>query len=493
MASRLRSETRQPARTALRGSSPRAAGAALAPPAYGIGFVDSAQRVVQRDIGFEYETNADTYEAGAALTNAQRQAAGMPVPVPPVAAPAALNKGDVLVANMGGLHAKADEGGILGSNLELETDPFPETAAGRRGLHRALKNLERFCALINAKRGATPHFRDAHLAAAFGGALPAVPGAGRRYIRALGNVTGNPQTTAGVRLDKVEELMERTLGGPTGGPHAVGGGLPPPPVSRIELGMLSPPDFQRVGNAPRHARAGIANYWGAYAGVNPLPGAAASDALVGLCGLLLSYIMRGTVGMPYAKQIAPVMARTEFGTIFTNLPPAEQAFFSAGGGVEFRAMFTAILAQAGVGGGLAAQLFQFEPAVPAAAVPPVNISGSLSRSQWLSGISQNNDLLTSLTFPSAPARPHMFGLGGFGALQGPDPTGGGVLRPILEFRRMAAGVAPHTFTEVAMGVYDYIVALNAAGAGVHPAYNRVARRAKSPTLGQKLSYWWASR
>jgi hypothetical protein len=488
MASRLRSETRQPARSARRGSSPRAAGAALAPPAYGIGFVDSAQGVVQRDIGFEYETNADTYQAGAALTNAQRQAGGMPVAVPPVAAPAALGKGDPIVINMGGLHAKADEGGVLGSNLELETDPFPETAAGRQGLHRALKNLERFCGLINAKRGATPHFRDRHLAAAFGGALPAVAGAGLRYIRAAGNITGNPQTSAGVRLDRMEELMERTAGGPTAGPHAPAGAAP---LARLELGAHNVPDFRRVGDAPGHVRAGIANYIGAYAGGAPLPGGFPSDALVGMCALLLSYIMRGTIGGMYAKQIAPLMARTDFGTIFTtDLPPLEQGFLSHAGGRRFRNMFRRILAQAAIGGGLNAQLFAVEPATVAGA--GLNISGSLTRNAWLSGISQGNDLLTSLTFPSVPARPHLFGLGGFGNLQGPDPTGGGVLRPIVELRRMRQGVNPHDFTEIAMGVYDYVVALNAAAPGAHPPpYARVARAVKAPTLGQKLNYWWA--
>lgn len=431
--------------------------------------------VVQRDVGFEYETNADTYLAANGLTDPQRQANA----VPPGAAP--LTKGDPLVINMNGLHAKADLGGAgLGSNLELETDPFPETAAGRVALHQALKNLERFCNLIDAKRTTTPHLRSTHLAAALGGNAPV----NLRYIHALANIVGNPQTTAGVRLDKVEELMERTVGGPTGGPHVPGLAAP---LARLELGVLA--DFQTVGDAPRQVRAGIATYANAYAGVLPLPGGVGfpSDALVGLCSLLLSYIIRGTLGQMYAKQIAPLMARTDFGTIFANdLPPLESAFLSAGGGAEFVAMFTAIVNQAGVAGGIAGQLFASEPA--SVLGMGLVISGSLTRQAWIAGISQNNDLLTPTTFPSVAARPQMFGLGELGGAHDPDPTGGGVPRPILELRRMMQHIAPHDFTEMAMGVFDYIVALNAAGPGVNPAYQRVARAQKQPKAGQKLSY-----
>jgi hypothetical protein len=468
--------------------------AALPPPSCGIGFVDrraaapstASGHVVQRDIGFEYETNADTYLAGKVLTNVERQAPGFhaaaPLAVPPVPPPARLIKGDVLVGNMDGLHAKADDGGPgLGSDLELETDPFPETPAGRVGLHRALKKLERFCALIDARSGVTPHLRSSHLAAAFGGVAPNP----LRYIRASVNMNGNPQATAGVRLDRVEELMERTVGGPTAGPHAPGLGVP---MARLELGAQSLPEFQRVGDAPGQVRAGIVNYVAGYAGGGVLPVGFPSDALVGLCSLLLTYI-RGAGGvLPYAKQIAPLMARTDFGTIFTtDVPPNEQAFLSHSGGVRFRNLFRQILTHVGVVGGLTAPLFALEPQETAAL--GLNISGQLTRNAWLSGITQGNDRLTRFTFPSAPERPYLQGLGGLQHIQGPDPTGGGVLRPVLELRRIQQNILPHDFTEIAMGIYDYIVALNAAGPGAHPApYARVARAQKQPKLGQWLRY-----
>ena len=451
----------------------------ISPPrVIGAGGAGSRRPVIQRDVGFEYETNADTYSTLAPLTAAARQNAAMPAGANP------LPKGTVLIGNMSGLHAKSDLGGAgVGSNLELETDAFPETAAGRVALHRALKRLERFCLLINAKRANQPQFRASHLAAAFGGTA----GMGNLYIRALGNITGNPQASVGVRVDRVAELMERTVGGPTAGPHVPGGGAP---ITRLELGIQNAPDFRNVGDAPRRVRQGIANYVAAYAGAAALPGGFPSDALVGLCALMLSYIVRGQVGQMYAKQIAPLMTRTDFGSIFNNdVSALERVFLSAGNGAEFLAMWTQILAHVGVAGGMAGQLFALEPASVAGL--GLNISGSLTRRRWIRGISQGNDRLTPATFPSVPARPQLFGLGGMGAAHDNVGPGGAIAAPILELRRMRQGVTPHEFTEIAMGLFDYVVALNSAGAGVHPAYARAARPVKAVKNAQKLSYWLA--
>ncbi|MHC1757841.1 MAG: DUF4157 domain-containing protein [Methanosarcina sp.] len=435
-----------------------------------------SRAVIQRDVGFEYETTADTYLAGAPLTLPQRQTPEMPDGWVPLA------KGDVLVANMGGLHAKADEGGVHGSNLELETDHFPETAAGRLGLHQALKNLERFCRLIDAHSVNQPHFASPHLAAAFGGAPPVA----NRYVRkANGTITGNPQATVGVLLSRIEQLMERTVGYPN---VLVGH----PPLARIELGLQggAQDDFFAVGNSPDVVRRGINAYILAHGG--GLPVGFPSDRLIGLCSLMYSYINIGAgLAKTYAKQIAPLMARTDFGSMFgADIPGPESGFLSAGGGAEFVNMWTQIVA-AGVGGGLGVPLIANEPLVTRGL--GLNISGNLTRLGWIMNVSQGIDQLTSANFPSALEQPHLFGLGGLGgghdAGVGPAP---GANAPIFELRRMMNGMHPHDFTEVAMGVFDYIVGLNNAAAGaVAPAYGRVARPAKSPKFGQKFNYWWA--
>jgi hypothetical protein len=53
---------------------------------------------------------------------------------------------------------------------------------------------------------------------------------------------------------------------------------------------------------------------------------------------------------------------------------------------------------------------------------------------------------------------------------------------------MQKNVAPHEFTTKAMGVFDYIVALNEARGGSHPTYAPVPRKEKQPKLLQQLRY-----
>lgn len=425
-----------------------------------------ANPVIQRNIGFEYETNVYTYVARHILTDTEVNTAQIPAHAQPH------HKGDVLVQNMQGLHAKADEStGGIGSDLEMETDAFPETAGGRNQLHQALKNLERFCTFVSTR---SPQIRCTKLAAAFGGGVTN----NLSYISKKNKITGNPQATAGVRQDRLESLMERAVGLPNAGPHAQAN----PNMDRITLGVQA--DIRIVGNAPGQVRQGFNNYQVAIAPVIPPP---LSDGLVGLCSLLLTYIVRGNVGQMYAKQIAPIMARTEFGTLFANLSLAEQGFYSNMNGNEFVNLFTYILAQAGAGV-VAAPLFVIDPATVIGF--GFNFPGSLQRDQWLRGITQRNDLLTSNTFPSVPARPHLFGLGEFGNMQDADPTGGGVNRPIFELRRMRKDVSPHEFTEIAMGVFDYIVDLN-TGMGNNATYAPVLRAAKQPKYFQKFRFYFS--
>jgi hypothetical protein len=297
----------------------------------------------------------------------------------------------------------------------------------------------------------------------------------------------------GVRLNKVAELMERTVGGPSNGLHAVGQDAP---IERLELGLQNRPDFLNVGDAPGQVRNGINAYVTANQQLVALPNNFPSDELVGLCSLLLSYIKRGIVGQMYAKQIAPLMARTDFGSIFSNdLPRQEQTFLSNNGGAQFINMWREIINTAGVTGSINGQVFAQEPLTVVNA--GLNISGSLTRQAWLEGISQNHDQLTANNFPFAAPLPNnipnpFFGLGAMGDKHdNVDPTNTNIQAPILELRRMPQGVNPHDFTEKAMGIFDHIVALNSAAFGVHPQYQPVAREQKVPKITQKVAYQFA--
>lgn len=483
-----------------------------------------ARRALQRDVGFEYEVNRETYQANAPVSLANRRIASMGHPA--WSAGPTLGKGQVLVGNMGGVHAKTDLGGAWNdTNLELEVDQVPETAAGRNTLLARLRTIEIFCSLLDDERQAGfHHISAAKFAAALGGNAPLA----NAYIHAWGGHTaGNPQATAGVRLDQIAQLMERAVGGPTGGPLAIG---VHPPLRRLELGRTPAniADFGLVGDAPRHVRTGIAAYVAAgMLGANP-PAGFPSPELVSLCALILPYIVRGAgPAVAFAKQIAPLMARTDFGQMFANdVPGAETAWLSGMGGARFRGMWSQILIAAGVGGGVGAPLFAAEPGAALGAELPA----ALTRAQWLNGIAAGNDLLTSANIHAVAAGPltpaqaqvltasgnvallpanagapatlaqtnwltqhrqvQLFGLGGMGGAHDVvNPGPGAVNAPIIELRRMLQGVDPHDFTEMALGIFDYIRALNATAAGgVAAPYQRTHRNIAAPNQGELVNF-----
>lgn len=535
--------------------------------------LDRLSTPVQRDVGFEYEVNRETYAANAPLTVPQRQQASLGQPA--WATGVSLGKGALLVGNMNGFMAKTDLGGAWGdTNLELEITHVPETNAGRQRLLANLKKLEQFCRLLDRERANNFHHISAgKLAAALGGNHP-VPNA---YIHAWGGqTTGNPQATVGVRLDRVALLMEQAVGGPTAGPFQVVPG-PGVPLARLELGRTPTNinDFALVGDAPRLVRTGITNYLAAHhGGAAPVLGFP-SAALVGMCAIMLTYFTRGSGPMlAYAKQIAPLMARTDFGSMFTNdIPAPERVWLSggvgAGAGVRFRNMWTYILNAAAIGGGLAAPLYAVDPG----AAPGADLPGALTRRQWIDSIRGGVDPLTSANapavaagvaltagqawllnesgfgvnagvpstgpqaaflnangFPGAvagqvltPAQAALLNANGFGRVAGTaatapeavvltqqrsnvlfglgglgpahdvvNPGVGAVNAPIFELRRMYQGVTPHAFTEMALGIFDYIRALNATAAGLPGAYARVPRAVSALTLGQKFRFYRAA-
>ena len=422
--------------------------------------------VIQRDVGFEYELTLDTYRAAAPLTADQRLAFTPPEGFTP------LTKGDVIVGDMNGLHAKADQGGVFGSNLELETEPVPDTRTGRARLNAMLKTAERLCDLLKSEGHQGHHqIGAADLQAAFGGTVED----SQRSIRVPTTqaILGNPQATVGVRLGRVADMMEQQIGLPTsetGKQH---------PVKRVELGSLG--DQTMVGDAPEQVRRGITTF---SKDRTDLPSGFPSPELVSLCALILPYIRKGADPRKYAKEIAPIMARTDFGSIFHDVPIVEQGVLGHADGALFAEMWKDILAAAGVAGGLEAQLFAQEPFE---AEKEASLSESLTRDAWLRCISIGHDLLTRSTFPSVPGRADMEGMGALGRKHDiVGQPGARVAAPVLELRRIMTGVNPHDFAEMAMGVFDYIVALNKNRQD--PSYARVKRAASTVTAGQNRRY-----
>jgi hypothetical protein len=283
-----------------------------------------------------------------------------------------------------------------------------------------------------------------------------------------------------------------------------------------------------IGDAPGHVRAGIASYLVGPGIPAPPPAGFPSAELVGVCALILPYIIRaGGPTVAYAKQIAPLMARTSFGRIFVqDVPAPEVAWLAGAGAAQFRQMWTQILLNTpGGGGGLPAPLFATDPGAAVGATLPA----ALTRDQWLTDIAAGTDRLTAADIPAVAAAPltaaqaarlnqdaglgvaipgapptaaqtawltqyrrdQVFGLGGFGPAHDFVPPGPAARdAPLLELRRMRPGVDAHEFTEIALGLFDYIRALNAAGAPGAPVgpYQRGVRAVAAPSVVEQNNF-----
>ncbi|GAA4923841.1 hypothetical protein LX16_5330 [Stackebrandtia albiflava] len=425
--------------------------------------------VAQRDIGFEYEVNRETYQAATSPRGSDRGRSC--AELPPWAVPGALGKGDVIVGGMGGVHAKVDEGGLWRTtNLELEIDPVPETSAGRRVLVTRLFRVVQFCALLDARfRDGERHVSAGAMAEVMGGDAPTP----LRHMYVSGDVTeGNPQATAGIRLDRLATFMEQTVGYSRAAKAADDAAGRPRSPTRLEPGWIgSPAEPHRMGDAPGLIEAACQ----ALAAERLVPQGFPSRSLVGLAGLILVYLQKaGRYNMEYAKQVAPLLARTDFGSMFVgDLPRAEAAWLR--GDITGRWLRIFSHALAGVPGDLDSEVFAHTPGDTERA----GFTLELTRRHWLAQIARGMDLLTSHRFPAArPGEDHLKtaarratlqGMGGLRDTHDSVGPSGNVAAPVFELRRIRPNRTAPEFAEIALSLFDHVRALN-AGTDPLPPY-----------------------
>jgi hypothetical protein len=228
----------------------------------------------------------------------------------------------------------------------------------------------------------------------------------------------------------------------------------------------------------------------------------------------------------FAKVIAPLMARTDFGSMFMRLPAKLRKYFASSNGQRWALLWIEILDQAGLGRDLHQPVFANDPGAARGASLPT----ALSRVQWLSGILIGEDRLTSAHVAAIqpgrimsnaqadvldtrygdataaggqPAtadqaanltdfrKQQLFGLGSLGDRH--EAVGPNIQSPIFELRRMMQNVSTHEFTEMALGVYDFLARLNAANPGEAVApYQRQQRRVAKPDVIDKLRFRMAA-
>jgi hypothetical protein len=146
--------------------------------------------------------------------------------------------------------------------------------------------------------------------------VPSAP-AGYEYQQAMSDVTAAPQATWDVPLDRIAELlmgMRTPMLGPFGGDPTID--------LSDSLSGDAPEDAKMLALCAEHVES-----WFEKKG---RPGRKGHERLIGLASLALSYILSGAAQQgtqPYAKTIAPVLARTSFSSLWGQLSDPEKRMF----------------------------------------------------------------------------------------------------------------------------------------------------------------------
>ena len=394
----------------------------LAHVAQGSGTVQ--RQVVRRAVGFEYETNL--------FVKKKDPESGKMLP---------LAKMEKIHHYGEGVSMEADEHSTYGSAIEFVIEHVEEK--NRPRMVKALKRLQG----VLKDLAAVPHPGGDTAALAVDPPVPLSSATSVKrkdvYFVPQGRaLSGNPQATGGISIDKVFTMMQQIgKNSALAGKHAQGAAA---------LEKMSP---DRPSNMAQKA----AQIQG-------------SDALKGLVATLVSYLDfgRGTQPLNYAKLISnSTLIRTDFGTWFSMLPGDDKKrFLDDGRGQSFvdLVLSTAGLADKG-------DQPVFERGVRKSqdkSSPDYNVllddkDLMISRQNWLLAITRGWDPLSSFWMPQLKGE--LEGLGRLGPKTdkvgkevGKDSPGTGI---IMEFRNMAQAVFYDQFPDLALQIFDYIVALNA--------------------------------
>jgi hypothetical protein len=438
--------------------------------------------VVQRKVGFEFETGIPVRSKdliGDGYSNLSYQQR-------------------IFTANSGLWKVVADS-----SCMEFVTEPFNENAGGRTALGTVMADLVLWAGRIPA-RVATANARGEPGTArvdTVGPRLGTTSDPGTVFSRPLtirlntltdGEVTAAPQATGGVRLEQIPALVDAMVATniAAAGPQALGQNMQN--VANLSVAQINnaavagvitiaernkllalrakflgyqaqtavtPQNFasslvaMNVDHASWlfDAKARAVQAVGAHVAGLPLP-APNFDKLTGLLTLVISYLLVGaneTQVMDYSKIIAPLMARTNFYSLYNLLSGPEKALFTANfvlttanlAGTGATAIFTAGFRHGGA------------------------VEHGPTRGAWIDSIKRGSpgalfgrkpmDLLSQGSGTTAAENSSSLG-----SMAQPDTrvTGQRDLA-VLELRRLPKDVQRQEWRQMALDIFDMIVAL----------------------------------
>jgi hypothetical protein len=440
---------------------------------------EAGPAAVQRSVGFEFETTAETLAVDPGLRTSEREgrnfikqfrsrgvwegrAASDPNSLEYMGRGLAKKETIASVANL--FTVEADEASNGGSDLEFVTAAFPESPAGLARLQLAMALITTVAQHLSDD--GAPVFDGRQVAGWVGGRALPVSGQGpavgatgkkrgtikklvsseaaREYaVKNVGAISARPQTTAGVLLSRIPDLMQEITATPAGGQ---------PPIN--------PMAFEDMGRGQVQAQAlqQVNGYLGAgfvVPSADPQnPAAPPSAELRGLLTLIATYLIPGAAprGPSFVKGIAPLLARTNFATIYDQLPEAERLNFKD----DPRIFIDLALRAAGM------------PTADAPVVAgligtaQVNIR-HVTRRTWLQGMVDGTDLMSSAGYAQYdwgrndnPEMSQEFeSMGAMGAKMDPGD------KPIMELRRMQPRVPFEQWATLAVTAFEIIRQVNA--------------------------------
>ena len=331
--------------------------------------------------------------------------------------------------------AEADEAPGGKSDVEFVTKAFEEDATGRAELSTAMDDIEEFA--TNARALSGPWLSMVPVSEIGVGEVALRNGA----LQVTKAVSGSPQATAGIMLSRVRKLLELAGTGPGSDPlvskelMGMGGGIGADVGTRALDGANREVDTLAMANAMFD-----------------------SKRLRSLVSLLASYLIYGDVmdgkdsgSITYAKNIASVMGRTDFSTMFKMLSPEVQQSFRS----NPDSFVTLVLEASNL------------PDTKTTSVIPSGLTyegvkkrwilDRITRDAWLTGIVKGKDILTKKKAPKGGSEMESLGaLGSKTEAVGPYAQAA----PIFELRRMGTSVPLTEWKPLALRVFDYLVRLN---------------------------------
>lgn len=388
----------------------------------------AARRRIQRSVGYEFETNFKVERANKGLKGLSKGYRPM-------------RKMEVIKAYPEGFRMEADENSTLGSTIEFVVDP-PVAETNGNGLERILQKLDAVAHTIAGATNQVPVALDT---------LTGDPAHAGVRVTAQGPLTANPQVTGGISFEKLITLLSEMGGGsntaPLGHQQAAG-----------ELETMAP-------QMPLQAAARGAS----------VLGTAPFKALVAFTSSYIKFAQKINPTYPplnYAKLMSnSVLVRTDFGSMFKKLDPDEREEYEndpdtfvnlvMGVAAPVTASADVPVIERGVRKGYTPGTKAYTQLVNS----PVT---TLTRRQWLSGITRGVDLLSS--HHMAALKSQLEGLGALGPTTdkvageaapahplGAKDRGSGI---VVEFRNMRKNVAWDRWHGLAADIFDYIVELN---------------------------------